>query len=842
MKKLFFFTGFICLVLSQIRAQSNCISAPPIACQFECLTVSYTGSAPPSATYTWTTTCGIFPNPNQQDPGQLCVVFTGACTIQLIVQESGQVPDTCTAEVIVFPNPDGLIEGDTTLCSGDCAPLVVQFFAGQPPFAYQVDDGTFTNFYTSSGLNDTISVCPLFTTTYTLISITDAFGCTANGPFNSSTINVNPGIMGSVTQVGNFLCANPPNQNYQWWDCGFTQLKSISQCYSIPQNGCYCVILSDGVTGCLDTVCGNYIIPCTLSCDIIAPDSVCLGDTVQLVYFGNASNSASFTWLLDPTFGSPVTVDSTDTVSFVFDGLGCVYAQLTVHDGLCETTCYDTVCTHSLLLFATMYGDLEACDSCVSIPIGLSGTPPYTVYIAHGNVVDTLSGITDDLFNYEVCPGYDTTIIYSIVNVTDSLSVCPVILGDDSVTVTTYSTPTAVITQTENELCANAGMSTYAWYDCNYSQLYSDSICLELQQSGCYCLVTTNGNCSDTACGEFIYNPCHLTCDIALVPNACIGDSIVFAYVGNATNGAVFNWLIDLPGFPMSPFTGNDTVILTYSQAGCYHVNLTVFDQGCITTCSDSICVEEPHSDASMCCDIVRCDTCASIMVILNGTPPWTIYLGDGTSIDTIAGINISPYLVTECPPSDSTVTYTLLGVRDTINNCPGYITGTNTATITLHQKPTATIVQNGDVLCAFPAGMAGYGWYTCPAGGYLDTARCFMPSVSGCYCVDVSDEYDCVDTACTTIILSSTRSVVESDFKLVPNPSSDEVIITLPENIRGDVNWKLSTLLGQEILHGEMAGSTYRLIWPVSVPPGIFVLQFITSDHRMFSFRLMHQ
>ncbi len=842
MKKSFYLLCSILLAASLLRAQGNCIDVAQAACRFTCVPVTYTGAAPDTASYFWSSTCGTFTNPNQQNPGNLCLLFPGTCTLQVIVLQSGLAPDTCTAEIIVLDNPDGIMSGDTTICSGDCTPIMVLFSSGTPPFTYQVDDGEFTNIYSSSSAFDTFYVCPLFSTTYTLLSITDGFGCTVSGQFNDVNITVVPGVTASITQNGNMLCANPPNQNYEWWDCGYTQLQSISSCLTMTQNGCYCLIVAEAGTSCLDTVCGNFTLPCTLTCGISAPDSVCFGDTIQFVYTGNGSDSASLHWSLDVPFGAPLSFDNVDTVTLAFDGIGCIYAELTVIEGNCTSICYDTVCTYPNLFLATLYDNIETCDSCITIPIGLSGTAPYTVIISDGTTTDTISGIMSDQYDYAVCPPEDTSITYILLNATDSLSMCPVILGVDSITVTRYSTPVAAITQNNNVLCADTIVGNYAWYDCSYTQLLSDSICLVLSDTGCYCLVVSNGICNDTVCGNFTYNPCNLSCDISLVPNACIGDSVIFAYTGNASSGAIFNWLIDLPGFPASPFTGNDTVILAYSQAGCYQVSLTVFDQGCISMCSDSICINGPNSEASICCDEVKCDTCADLSIGLSGTPPWTILIGHESVVDTISGILSSPYVYHVCPPRDSMITYTLVGVSDTINNCPGYIVGINTATVTLHPKPVASITQIADLLCANPQGMAGYGWYFCPSGGYLDTSRCFLPTMSGCYCVDVSDQYDCVDTACINVILSAVDDPGESEFTVFPNPFTDALDLQVGAGMKLPVEWDLVNVYGQKTNHGIIYERKSQLIFEPGLPAGIYILQLSSTDHNVSGVRLIHQ
>jgi len=839
MEKLFLSICLIILGLANVSSQGNCINVAPIGCRFSCVPVMYTGSAPDTATYFWSSTCGTYTHPNQQDPGDLCLLFPGTCTLQVIVLQVGLEPDTCTAEIIVFDNPDGLMEGDTTICSGDCTPITVLFTSGTAPFTYQVDDGQFTNIYSSSTNFDTFLVCPLFSTTYTLLTITDAFGCTVSGQFNEVNIDVVPGVSASISQTGNQLCANPPNANYQWWNCDYSQLQSISQCLTLTQDHCYCLIVADANTSCVDTVCGDFVLPCPLSCGISSPDSVCFGDTIQFTYSGNASDTATFEWLI--VVGLDSSTFTGDTVTFFVNDLNCITAELTVTDTSCQISCSKQVCLYSHQFFATLYSAIVTCDSCITIPIGLSGTAPYAVYVSDGIIVDTITGILDDLYNYTYCSLLDSTITFVLLNATDSLSSCPVILGEDSIAVTRYSTPIANITQMNNVLCADTVIGQYAWYDCGYTQLLSDSICYALSDTGCYCLVVTNGTCSDTICGDYIYNPCDLSCNIELIPNACIGDSIVFAYTGNATSGAIFNWLIDLPGFPASPFTGNDTVILNYSQAGCFQVTLTVIDQGCISMCGDSICIDEPHSDASICCDQVRCDTCTDLMVTLNGTPPWTIFIGEGTKVDTISGITSSPYVYHVCPPRDSTFTYTLLGVQDTINTCPGYVVGTNTASVTLHPLPTASITQIVDLLCANPAGMAGYGWYTCPSGGYLDTSRCFLPSVSGCYCVDVSDQYDCVDTACINIILSGIEEVEKNFFSLYPNPFQDKLYLQIDDAVTSPVEWIMMDIFGKIIEKGRVEERQHTLNIKHNLPAGIYLFQLNSADGKMSGTRRIH-
>jgi PKD repeat protein len=407
---------------------------------------------------------------------------------------------------------------------------------------------------------------------------------------------------------------------------------------------------------------------------------------------------------------------------------------------------------------------------------------------------------------------------------------------DDSVSVTLHTPPVAAITQIGNTLCAEPGEGTYDWYDCEMTQLLSFDSCLAILDTGCYCLVVSTPFCADTICGDFNTQPCDLTCAIELADTACLNTSIVFAYSGNASSGAVFNWLIDVPGFPMMPVSGNDTVILSYDTPGCYQVSLTVFDAGCLVTCTDSICIVGPQSTVSLCCGQEACDTCTTIEFTLTGPAPWTVLLTDGMIVDTITGITNSPYAHLVCPPGDTTITYTILQT----NTCPAIMVGDSAVTVTLHPNPQASVIQSGDTLCAFPVNMAGYGWFTCPAGPYLDTSRCFVPAASGCYCVIVSTVFDCVDTACYSIILSDVISPESGPISVYPNPSGEFVtLIPAPSDGR-PVEWKILNLTGQVIDKGVLTESALRYSWNDNLPPGVYLFQYRTATGYMLGSRLI--
>jgi hypothetical protein len=817
--------AFCILVLSAWRsnAQDTCIVADTIVCLNSCMPITYNGPGSDTATYAWTSNCGTFTNPASKQPGDHCYLFMGNCILQVIVTEPGMDPDTCSIEIVVASNPDGVLDGDTTICAGHCTSLITQFLSGTPPFAYSIDDGFIVNFYTSDGMADTIEVCPPFTTTYTLNTITDTNGCINQGELNSVDVNVAAGIEASITQTGNTLCANPPGQNYQWYDCTYSQLLGNAACFTMPADGCYCVIVADQQTGlCVDTLCNDFIIPCDLSCELIAPDSVCSGDDFVFFIQHNASASGIFTYDLESDGNPGLPIISQDSVIFPAGDFTWIKLTLVIDDLDCQTACTDSIYTSTYTPTATFGNDIASCDSCTTIPIILTGTPPFTIHISDGASIDTISNIADSTFEYTACPMAGDTAIYTLINVTDSISQCNGVLIDESIAVFIYGSPIAGIVQQGNQLCAAAvSTATFEWFTCDSMQLLTFDSCFSIVDTACYCLVVTDAFCTDTICDTFNAVPCELTCEIEAQPTACLEESFVIAYSGNASPTATYNWLIDVPGFPMMPVSGNDTVVLSYSEAGTYHVTLTVFDLGCLSVCSDSIQVIAPQSTASICCTSASCDTCALLELNFTGIAPWTAYVTNGLSVDTINGITTSPYFHEICPQLDTTITYSLAQVIDGTNTCPAAITGDTLITVTLYSNPSAFITQHGDTLCAPADTLLSYGWYTCPNGSYLDTNRCFVPVTSGCYCVAISTPFGCVDTACYNIILSDVSTIETTSLAIHPNPSSDHFTVLVQE----PVTWSICDVLGQQMDTGHWDAGRQFYSWAADTPPGIYMV-----------------
>jgi hypothetical protein len=104
MKKFTLILSCLLLGLPALWSQGNCINVAPVGCRFSCVPVTYTGSAPDTAALFLVSFLWHIGQSKPTGPGNLCLLFPGTCTIQVVVLENGQAPDTCTAEIIVFDN------------------------------------------------------------------------------------------------------------------------------------------------------------------------------------------------------------------------------------------------------------------------------------------------------------------------------------------------------------------------------------------------------------------------------------------------------------------------------------------------------------------------------------------------------------------------------------------------------------------------------------------------------------------------------------------------------------------------------------------------------------------
>ena len=166
-----------------------------------------------------------------------------------------------------------------------------------------------------------------------------------------------------------------------------------------------------------------------------------------------------------------------------------------------------------------------------------------------------------------------------------------------------------------------------------------------------------------------------------------------------------------------------DTVVGPWSTSGVYeYVASYITPCGTLSdTVTIIVSILNVSSDTAICLgDSVE------LFVDFPGTGPWTIIVSDGTGVDTISGIPVSPFSIYVNPTA--TTTYSILGYMDASNVL---IPSSETVTVTVHPLPTVTLP--GFEMCENVAPVTLNGL---PAGGvYTGTGVNvdeFDPTVAG--------------------------------------------------------------------------------------------------------------
>lgn len=872
---IYFFILANCTASNVLNCPGSLQLSQSKACVGECLTVSYNGIPSAGATYIWTNSCGSISGGNSATPHIACFTSPGSCTLQLTIQKPGLPSEVCDVSIEIFPKPNASFGEDVSICAGSCTDLHITA-SGPAPYTVTIFDGTNTLNASFGSSTFNLQVCPNSTTTYTLTSII-AGPCDTVFLNNSIIVNVNPGPNASITQNGNSLIAYPDNSNYDWYTCNGDTLHYNLQSFSPPDSGCYCCIVTDPFSGCKDTVCANFIKACDLSCLIDFKDTICAGDMVTFSYAGNASPNADYNWTIDLPGLPGVHFTGLGPISLQYNDTSCYHISLTVTENNCTSYCTGLLCVKlqswtphifqqgNILLafpnepnfsyswhkcndttvlstqqtytpdtigcYCVIFTDKCGCKdtSCIDFPILCNLTCDFVGAdsICVGDSITlsyTGNGSSNAVYNWLIdfpgSPGLHFTgagpkvITYNVpgcyhVSLTVMENNC-LVMCQDSFCVKTRDWNAHFVEQngTLFALPNNPG-STFVWTRCNDTSVLSTMQTYSPAVSGCFCcIITDKCGCKDTVCAD-ITIPCNLLCSFIGADSICVGDSITLTYTGNGSTNAVYDWLIDLPGFPGLHYIGLGPKVISYDTPGCYHVSLTVTEANCTSTCQDSFCVS-PIPNAELCCDVSKCGLCHDLSISFTGTPPWYLQLNDGSATTSLGPINSNPFIYTVCPTD--TTTYTLVQVTDAGNLCQGNVFGS--ATINVLPYPTASISISGDTLCASPSNQF-YGWWTCNGSPYFSTDQCVVVNQPGCYCVTVSTNLDCVDSAC--VMITKTHDIQISDkIWVYPLPALDEINIKiLMNNIKPehfeifDLNGRILKQIEDPTISGE---NVYRI------------------------------
>jgi gliding motility-associated-like protein len=267
-------------------------------------------------------------------PATIPVPGTATYTLTTIMDANGCSADTTeTTHVLVTPLPQGGIAGSTR-CGLDSAILLYTASSGTGPYTVQLSQGSAT-----IGQGQTFELPLTAPTTYSLVSITDSFGCVRTTGFDTPSVTVAPRPMPVLQMAGPApVCINngPQLLNIGTEITGLPGSGVYSGTGMSPNGNFDPFVAGLGFSTIYYTYTGNddcvttdsnlvRVIPAPIQAAMLIDG--CEGIPLTL---SAAPGGAAYTWtpstgLNDPNVADPVlNVNGTTTyVASVFDSTGC---------------------------------------------------------------------------------------------------------------------------------------------------------------------------------------------------------------------------------------------------------------------------------------------------------------------------------------------------------------------------------------------------------------------------------------------------------------------------------------------------------------------------------------
>jgi hypothetical protein len=298
-------------------ATANFTATPSLVCGNQSATITYTGTAAPTATFAWNFGSGAVATnlgTTAAGPYQVSWGNSGQKNITLQVTQLGCTSQPVTVSVNVGVNPTATFAAPSSACIGDT--VTITYTGNAPAGATYFWDFDGPQFSGSNGQQGPYKVVWNTSGPKTICLQVDDNGCTSAiqcfpvnvTPTPSSFFTANPAqVCGSSSSTITYTGNAAPGSVFVWDFGGGTPQGSGAgpgpHQVSWPSAGTKNVSLQVYTNGCPSLV---TTIPVTVilqpTATFSAPSSICVGDTAYLTYTGNAGTGAGYTW----NFASPV--------------------------------------------------------------------------------------------------------------------------------------------------------------------------------------------------------------------------------------------------------------------------------------------------------------------------------------------------------------------------------------------------------------------------------------------------------------------------------------------------------------------------------------------------------
>lgn len=596
------------------------------------LSIQMTGSGP----YNITWTDGVTP-----------VTVTGVSSNPYIIQVSPSIQTTyqlsafsnqCTGNFsgtgivsVLTGGPTATINGTQTVCNGQQAQMSVTL-TGTPPWSFVFNDGINPTTVNSIVISPYVfAVSPVFNTTYSMVSVTDA-NCIGNAIPTPAVVSLTAppiaGISGSHTICsGGTATLTAVLTGVAPWSLSYTDgvtpvtvtgITASPYLIQVTPSVSSTYMLTQVIGRCTGTTSGQASVQVNVGgpqANLGSSQTICAGTGTSVVMQLIGQAPWNLTWT-DGTNNTVVTGINTSPYVISVTPLSTTSYSLTqISDALCTGTLPLTGTNITVIPqpLAVITGTQSIClGSQATFSVSLSGGGPWNVTWTDGTNPISVSGITATPYIFNAIPTINST--YSLLSVSNQ---CP---GNVSgAAVVSVLPPLSATISGSNTVCPGNGAN----------------LSVSFAGSGPWNLTWTDGT-SPTVVTGITQNP------------------FVFVH---------------------SPSISSTYSLLNVSNPSC---SGTVLGSGTI------VVLQVPTASLSGSQTVCQGVT-TSIPVTLTGSFPITLRYSNGVTNTTITGINTTPYLIQVTP--GATRTYTINALN---NQCPGTFTGS--AVIVVNGSPSASI------------------------------------------------------------------------------------------------------------------------------------------------------
>ena len=590
------------------------VTAPPTStftattpvCEGQNATVTYTGTAPPSATYNWSFSGGTVVSGTAAGPYQVHWANSGFQSISLGVTNNGCSSALTSTSVMVNAAPSSAFTATSPVCTGQAATIT---YSGTPSgtaaYTWVFNGGTLIS---GSGAGPYQVSWPAAGSKVLTLSVTDN-GCTSSLDTTLVTVNAYPTATFTATSpvcafqntTITFTGSASVNATYHWNFAGGTFVSGTGAGpYQInwPTAGTENVTLSVTDNGCTSTL---NTVPVTVNATPTAVFTtntpVCTGQTSNIAYTGTGTNAAAYTWTFD---GGTIVSGATQGPYVVsWNTAGAKNITLSVTENNCTSPLADSIVTVNATPFAAFSiappGACVGQTSTVSFTGTATNTAVYTWAFGSGTVTSgsgagpyqitwpaagaqsiTLS-ITDN-----GCVSNDTATTFTVGIIPPSNAGADVrFCSGDSAAIGTASTTGYTYAWSPVTGLSN---STIANPEANGTNTGTDSTTTK------YIVTTSQGGCSSSDSVLVTVYPVPVAVFTPGAAKCFTGNSFNFQAAGTYLTNATFAWNFGANGVPSTSTTANQTV--SFTATGSQAVTLTVSQAGCTgNTFLDSVVV-----------------------------------------------------------------------------------------------------------------------------------------------------------------------------------------------------------------------------------------------------------